>query len=136
MRFAHPTKKQLLFVLVGCTMTLINSLLLLILVSVCQLVPIIANMVRMTIGAQIHFCLHRNITWRKQRSGSWRQQWYRFHLTKLVSSSLNMLSFAVFVGLLNWHYMAVYLTTISLLGIFNFKSNSKYVFTKKRGEAT
>lgn len=110
-------------------MTALNAGILIFTVSVLHLAPLLANIIRIVISTQVQFCLHRSITWRGQHTTPWRQQWYRYHLTKAISSGVNMAAFYVCVDLFDWNYMVVYVATVTILGFFNFGSGSKYIFT-------
>lgn len=115
---------------VGAVMTGINAGLLFLLVSGIGLHPVAANIARYPLTAQLHFYLHKHITWRNQRDNSWRQ-WRRYHVIKLGDAALGQVGFALLIAFTNVPYLAAYFACLISLGVGTYMLNGMVAFAKK-----
>lgn len=114
---------------VGAFMTAVNAGVLVLLVAGFGMIPVAANLFRVVLTTQLHFCLHRKFTWKGEHVATLWQQWYRFHLLKVCSVFMSQTGFILLNLLVGLPYMIAYLISITFVGTLNLALSNKLIFT-------
>ncbi|MGD8373428.1 MAG: GtrA family protein [Candidatus Woesebacteria bacterium] len=113
---------------VGVFMTAVNAGVLVLLVDGFGMLPVAANLSRVAFTTQLHFLLHRKFTWKGNHVTTLWQQWYRYHLLKVLSVLMGQLGFMLFYLLAGLPCVLAFLASITLVGVLNLLLFDKLVF--------
>jgi putative flippase GtrA len=109
-------------------MTILNPILLTLLVAVCGMSPIVANLSRTLMTTPTRFGLQRHIIRNERRSGPFWQE-LRYYLTlKAGLMVAQQTGFWVLFSLLAVNYVLAYLVCTAAIGLLSMVLSSKLVF--------
>lgn len=89
--------------------------------------PLLANGCRSVAASQVHFGLHRLVTWRERRNEPFWPQWRRFQVLKLGLTLAKQASYVALVAV-GVNYLAAYITCALVAGVLSFGQFHKRVF--------
>ena len=115
-------------IVVSIVMTILNPILLTLLVAVCGMSPIVANLSRTLMTTPTRFGLQRHIIRNERRSGPFWQELRHYLTLKAGLMVAQQTGFWVLFSLLAVNYILAYLVCTVVIGLLSMVLSSKLVF--------